>query len=485
MINLLKYIFLLALWNSILFYGKSLGLSVILFVLPLLLLIYYSLNKNKKIKNKKGLILMMPIILLSSTYFIFNTTFFRVLNCIVIPILIVLLYVFTMRINFTIPDVIEDFFSILFKPFSCINRFINLLFKDISNKVKLSNNSKKTLKSILIISPIVLIVLLLLSSADMIFEDILLNTIDFSFIKNIFTKEFINSIFWRTTFILLLFIYIGSTISFLLFNYEEQEDIKEKNTKKRDNYTIKVLLTVLNIIYLIFDCIQIKSLLMHSVNNSINYAEYARQGFFQLMFVSIINITLLLISKKYEDKEKKNNKYTNIMSLIMVVLTFMIIISSFLRMNLYESQYGYTLLRLLVYVVLITEAILLIPTIIYIFNSKFKITKYYFIIIISVYTIFNFVNIDKIIALRNIDRYYKIKDIDIEYLENYNTDNISELIKFYKKVDDKEIKKELEDYFNSIEITIDGFQEFNISKCVSEKEIKKLNLITIKKGNNK
>jgi len=483
--ELLKYIFLLALWNSILFYGKSLGLSVILFILPLLILIYYSLNKNNKIKNKKGLLLMIPIILLSSTYFIFNTIFFRVLNCIVIPILIVLLYVFTMRINFTIPDVIEDFFTILFKPFSCINKIINLLLKDISNKVKLSNNSKKTLKSILIISPIVLIILLLLSSADMIFEDILINTIDFSFIKNIFTKDFINSIFWRTTLILLLFIYIGSTISFLLFNYEEQEDIKEKNTKKRDNYTIKVLLTVLNIIYLIFDCIQIKSLLMHSVSNSINYAEYARQGFFQLMFVSIINITLLLISKKYEDKEKKNNKYTNIMSLIMVVLTFMIIISSFLRMNLYESQYGYTLLRLLVYVVLITEAILLIPTIIYIFNSKFKITKYYFIIIISVYTIFNFVNIDKIIALRNIDRYYKIKDIDIEYLENYNTDNISELIKFYKKVDDKEIKKELEDYFNSIETTIDGFQEFNISKCVSEKEIKKLNLITIKKGNNK
>ena len=56
MINFL-YIFLLAIWFTILFIGKKLGLSVILFIIPLLIVIYVILEKNNRIKNKKGLVL--------------------------------------------------------------------------------------------------------------------------------------------------------------------------------------------------------------------------------------------------------------------------------------------------------------------------------------------------------------------------------------------------------------------------------------------
>ena len=45
---------------------------------------------------------------------------------------------------------------------------------------------------------------------------------------------------------------------------------------------------------------------MQKIN--INYADYARQGFFQLMFVSVINLIVILVTKKYA---AKNNKYLN------------------------------------------------------------------------------------------------------------------------------------------------------------------------------
>ena len=73
----------------------------------------------------------------------------------------------------------------------------------------------------------------------------------------------------------------------------------------------------------------------------------------------------------------------------MVFLTLIIIVSSFLRMNLYEQAYGYTLLRLGVYFILITEGILLIPTIIYILKSKFNVLNYYMIITIAIYLFVN------------------------------------------------------------------------------------------------
>ena len=108
----------------------------------------------------------------------------------------------------------------------------------------------------------------------------------------------------------------------------------EKETKKRDLFTIKFLFIVLNIIYVVFDFIQIKSLLLHSVASNINYAEYARQGFFQLMIVSVINIAIILISKKFENKDnEKEFKFIKAMGILMVLLTIVIIISSFLRMQ--------------------------------------------------------------------------------------------------------------------------------------------------------
>ena len=80
--------FLIAILHSVLFYGQKLGISVFLFCIALGFFIIYILEKCKKIKNKKALILCVPILLISATYFIFNNSFFYVANinftCIVI-----------------------------------------------------------------------------------------------------------------------------------------------------------------------------------------------------------------------------------------------------------------------------------------------------------------------------------------------------------------------------------------------------------------
>jgi len=234
---------------------------------------------------------------------------------------------------------------------------------------------------------------------------------------------------------------------------------------------MKRLLIILNVIYIIFDIIQVRSLLLHHVGDGIVYSEYARSGFFQLMIISIINISILLITKHC--KEEKIHKH---MSLVMVLLTFVIILSSLYRMYMYDMAYGYTFLRLMVYVTLITELLLLIPTIIYIYKDKFKILKYYLIIIVSIYSIINLVSIDKVIAYNNINRYYRSDKLDYEYLENYRADNIPILYDLYKNTKDNDLKNVLEDYFirlrfNSSLFGKDRLFEYNISRDEANKII--------------
>ena len=92
MIDLVIYIFLICIYNSILFFGKKYGLNVILFNVPLLIFIAYVLKKNKKINNKRGLLFMIPILLLSLSYLIYDNMFFKIFNVLVIVLLFALTY---------------------------------------------------------------------------------------------------------------------------------------------------------------------------------------------------------------------------------------------------------------------------------------------------------------------------------------------------------------------------------------------------------
>ena len=279
------YLLLLCILNSILLYGQCLGINVILFNVPFLIFLIIYLKVNNLIKNKKGLLFIIPILILSIIP-TFYSNIFVLLNAIVIPILYILLFIYTMYPTYNIIDLLKKGILQIFLPVGKIGNFFRVVTSGIREKVKLTDKTKKTLKALLIVVPITILVLWLLTSADMVFGNYFSNIFKvFDYIPN-------NNIIQRTIVVFLLFTYIGSTLIYSI--NPENTETKRKNL---DYVTIRLLLTVLNIIYVVFDIIQIRSLLLHQVGNTITYAEYARQGFFQLMFISVINLIIILLSK--------------------------------------------------------------------------------------------------------------------------------------------------------------------------------------------
>ena len=479
MSSFVLWVLLLALWAVILFIGKSLGISVLLFILPLVIYMYCLLKKSDKVKNKYGLLFMIPIVLLSITYLLFNNSMFSVLNQLAIFVLFGLMYVYSMNKTEDIKCLFVEVISVLFEPLTYIGRFFRVSTYKLRGKFKFTDKSKKVMKSILIVFPIVLVIVMLLSSADMIFGHFFNNIFDK--IGDFLSNELFDDFLSRFIYFVFIFFAIGCTSMYIMYGYPREKNEVKKESKKRDLFTIKLLFIVLNIIYVVFDFIQIKSLILHSVASNINYAEYARQGFFQLMIVSVINIAIILISKKFENKDnEKEFKFIKAMGILMVLLTIVIIISSFLRMNLYEKAFGYTTLRLLVYIALTTESILMIPTSMYIFNSDIDILKSYIVIILVAYVFANFIDINYLVARRNVDRYYAIKKIDIDYLKNYEFDNIGVLIELYDKTNDVVLKQDISNYFRDlIDINKEesSFFEYNVSKKYGIERIKKLELL--------
>ena len=107
MISLFGYVFLLAILKSILFYGKEMGINVILFMIPMLIFIYYMLKSNKKINNKKGLLFMIPILLLSLSYLIYDNSTFKVLNGIAIIVFFILMFIYTIYPTYNLKEIME------------------------------------------------------------------------------------------------------------------------------------------------------------------------------------------------------------------------------------------------------------------------------------------------------------------------------------------------------------------------------------------
>lgn len=414
----------LSLWQSLLFWKQDLGISVLLFTIPIIWITTKLLKGN--IKNKKALLISIPIIVLSSTYFIFDNLTFYLINIVLIPILYLIMVIWAIS-DFQIKSIIYKIILMIFEPLNYIGDVIRAVLKEFNPKEKDEQIGEKKeknniFKAVCFTGTIALIVIGLLCSADNEFAKI------FSTIFKDINIFNVSELTGRIIIIIIAFFYFAG---FFMNMLNEENGLKEfeeeEKIEKKESYTIRMMLTVLNVVYLVFCFTQIKVLF---TEQNIKYSEFARKGFFQLMIVSLINIVMILKANNKNLKEtEKQEKYKKTMCIVMVIFTLIIIISAFARMTLYQQNYGYTRLRILVDYTLITEIILLIPTIIYILKNKIDLIKTYFVIIITMYCLVNFINIDKIIMKNNFNRYKETGYIDLNYLmEMNNSDLIEQLL---------------------------------------------------------
>ena len=82
-------------------------------------------------------------------------------------------------------------------------------------------------------------------------------------------------------------------------------------------------------------------------NAGVTYSDYARSGFFQLLWVSGITlVVLILFSRISAFKERRSRLAFLVLAESAIALTLLIDIVAFRRLSLYEEAYGFTMLRL-------------------------------------------------------------------------------------------------------------------------------------------
>ena len=462
---------------DILFYNKTLGISYLIFIVLVLVILFISFWGSLKKLNNLAWLFAVPILLLSSTFFIYSNQVLKILNYLIVPILVIILSSLAANINrsdWSDIRFIGDIAKRIFVPLRFIHRPFLILSRmtDSSGKGSKSRILPKVIIGILISIPLLAIILWLLSSADIVF-------------KNIFINIPLFQIFKHFLIIILVSVYVICFLWALLKAFDERGEEPEGNIVYNktlwklflDPVVLLTVLFLINAVFAVFSFIQFRYLFGGSsfiAPSSFTYAEYARRGFAELVVVTIINFIILIFGITFVKKESKRI-FTVIRALLtlLVIFTFILLVSAFYRMTVYEQAYGFTYLRIFTQAFMIMLFFLFIINIIYIWYRKLPIIKSYFVISLAIYIILNFANVDVIIAKNNINRYFESGQIDVVYLKGLSYDAAPEMQRLFvavKSSPDPRVKQmalDLSGYFKERKSDLENqqsWQSFNISR---------------------
>ena len=320
------------------------------FIIPIFILIItdlYIVIENELVINEKGYLYLVPIVLIITGTILFKTNISNmILNIIIIPLLVANMFLTLTNKNYHI----SRNFIIWLGRIIPGKLFSNL--KEIKNNINIKNTNKKKVRSILlgilIGIPFVVILLLLLTSADMYFS---------TFLDKIFSYLNIDTI-WNNFWIFVIYFIILFTVIMNIIKNRTTND-KEKPLIKLDNSIVSTVLIMVNIVFTLFIFSELSKLLGNFLQLPIEYtyAEYAREGFFQLLIVTIINFSIILFFL-YKTNIIKENKTIKRLTLLLIIFTIILIFNSYYRMYLYMNEFGFTILRSQVVLFLTMELIL-------------------------------------------------------------------------------------------------------------------------------
>jgi hypothetical protein len=456
------------------FVGKQSGISIPIFYIMFMGFFLWSAREKISFKKSIGFIIIIPTLLIALNYSVHSNSILNFFNGIMILLLTAVSTVLIRyeNVKWDSTDIIKRVFNkgVKFIGENAGKPFIFIRGSLVSrNKKEMSPTKKNILRGMIISIPLLIVILVLLTSADMVFKNYIANfSVGF---EDISIGKIVSHLLVIMAVFTIIFSYVWS------FKYTCEESGDKKKNIEWEPVTILTVIFIINIVYLLFSIVQF-SYLYGGGNNFLpqkfTYSEYARKGFFELVAVTIINFTILLSSMKFIKKDNKLiNRISNIFLTLLVAFTFNMLFSAHFKMSLYEQTYGFTYLRIFVHIFMFMLSLLFIVALIGIWNRRMPLNKTLILIVLSMFIVLNYINVDKIIAKKNIDIYYKTQKIDVQYLKNLSYDAIPEILRL-KDDPNVDVAREVNGYLEDLKKELaeeSSWYEFNYSKYKARKLI--------------
>ena len=309
---------------------------------------------------------------------------------------------------------------------------------------------KKRAKSILlglvIAIPLLWIILALLSSADLVFGNIVEDILDCITFPEL-NEDWVGVPFKFFLSFMAFYTWTACLPAEIFF--------EGKEPRKFDAVVAITFNSLIAVVYLLFSGIQFVYLVgQMELPNGYTYAEYAHEGFYQLLAVTILNLILVSFCKKHF----ADNRILKAILLIISGCTYVMIASSALRMYLYVGVYGLSHLRVYVLWLLVILTVWTTILIVGIFKEKLPYFRIITVFVSVWYLAFAFSMPDKWIAAYDLS------------LERVPTDLVYEVYPDAAQII-KDDGRYWEKYCNFYHDELDDYKEKNILQFVREYNI--------------
>lgn len=310
--------------------------------------------------------------------------------------------------------------------------------------------------------PLLCVILPLLLSSDIVF---------FEAFRKIFSFR-IDKDFISMALLTILIFFAGYALIKRLCVRQGWLEIPVKD-KRNSNPVVSITISaVLLVFYAMYSGIQIIYLFLGfgTLPKGYTYSDYAHEGFFQLVFVCLINLVLVLICRKFS----KDNKVLKIMLTFICSCTYIMLFSSAYRMILYIGAYGLTFLRVYVLWALLVILLAITGAVILIYQEKMPFVKYSMVVIAATWIVFSMSHPDTYIAEYNLS----MQTGERYVLENLSDDAVPAIMAHYGRLRMMEsLDKSMSSFnhrYNGYELSKD-FRKFNFSKSKAVIALRKAN----------
>ena len=397
---------LYALFYTFCLYKNASGITYPFFVVGTLCYFFFSMRKLGVPYKKDSVFYIVSIVLLGISNCLTNSMPLLNLNKCGIFLLSFILMIHTIYMDKTwhfpkylgaIMETIGTVCTCILRPFSDMVSYF-----DAQKQAKTGKKSYfiPILIGTAITIPVLLVMTLLLAGADIVFSNMLYNIFEaFNFVT-IFQICF-----------LMIIVFFGS---YAIYAALSMKNVKEEVADCRVlEPVIAIIVTAaLSVLYLMFSVIQILYLFIGNMQlpEGYTYSQYARQGFFQLLAVCILNLIIVLVCL-YLFRE---NTVLKVILTIISGCTFIMILSSALRMLMYIDRYNLTFLRIFVLWALAVIFLLMVGVTAFIHIDKFPLFTYSMVIVTIFYIGLSFAHPDYWIAK------YNLNPARLDYLNEYD-----------------------------------------------------------------
>lgn len=346
--------------------------------------------------TKHDLFWIIPMILIFLSYSIYDNPFLKITSLLVLPVMFALFYnqAFltdkkTRRWNFEfILKIVVRFFSFFTALGQTAKLYLHLIMPAGQTK---KNTIARIIGGIILFLIIALTVFIpLLSSADALFAEKM--GVIYEWFLNIFSSVFVYKLLVAVALTILIFSALAAWGK--KFDYKE----KESSDKNIDSIISGIVIGGVLCLYLLFLGIQVSSLWVGVLPFEFKQTEsLVKSGFWQLLFLSIINILIYFFTYK------KTKLFGQWILTAFTVASLLLLASAGYRMGLYVTYYGFSYEKFFASYTVIYCAILFIWLIIKLFaKQRANILKFLIVLFLWMYSIVAIFPVEQFILRANI-----------------------------------------------------------------------------------